>query len=198
MVFERLGLSLYDLVKRNDYKRLPLSVVKSVSRQLLEGLEFLQSINLIHTGMPHCFLLLCFLTFFLDLKLENVLFVHNTLITQQVEQDNKTHDILVPQNTRIKCMCWYSVFLFLFCVVCLVIDFGGGTYDDEDDKATIINTRQYRGPEVTLEVGWSFPSDIWSAACIIGEVRSLILFSLMCYLSRSFCRSIMAIFSFRL
>jgi serine/threonine protein kinase len=55
----------------------------------------------------------------------------------------------------------------------LVIDFGGGTYDDEDDKATIVSTRQYRGPEVTLELGWSFPSDIWSAGCIIGEVRSV-------------------------
>jgi serine/threonine protein kinase len=51
----------------------------------------------------------------------------------------------------------------------VVIDFGGATYDDER-KGSIINTRQYRGPEVTLEMGWSFPSDIWSAACIIAEL----------------------------
>ena len=50
MVFERLGLSLYDLVKRNDFKRFPLSVVRHVSKQLLEGIRFLASINLIHTG----------------------------------------------------------------------------------------------------------------------------------------------------
>lgn len=31
----------------------------------------------------------------------------------------------------------------------LVIDFGGATYDDEH-KSTIINTRQYRGPEVLI------------------------------------------------
>jgi serine/threonine protein kinase len=104
MVFERLGLSLYDLIKRNDYKRLPLTVVRSVSKQLLEGLEFLRSINLIHTGMfLSCCYSLC-VTFLVDLKLENVLFVHNTLITQQVVQDNKTYDILVPRNTRIKCI----------------------------------------------------------------------------------------------
>lgn len=59
-----------------------------------------------------------------------------------------------------------------------MIDFGGATYDDDQEKSTIINTRQYRGPEVTLELGWSFPSDIWSAACIIAEVSVQIWFYL--------------------
>lgn len=51
-----------------------------------------------------------------------------------------------------------------------VIDFGGATYDNDPQKSRIVNTRQYRGPEVTLELGWSFPSDIWSVGCIIGEI----------------------------
>lgn len=51
MVFETLGLSLYDIIKQNDYKRLPLIVVRDVSRQLLESLAFLKSMNLIHTGI---------------------------------------------------------------------------------------------------------------------------------------------------
>jgi dual-specificity kinase/CDC-like kinase len=50
-----------------------------------------------------------------------------------------------------------------------VIDFGGATYDDEK-KSTIINTRQYRGPEVILELGWSYPSDVWSVGCMIFEL----------------------------
>ena len=53
-----------------------------------------------------------------------------------------------------------------------VIDFGGATYDDDEKKSTIVNTRQYRGPEVILEIGWSFPSDIWSVGCIIAEVQN--------------------------
>jgi len=53
MVFETLGVSLYDLVKQNNYKRLPLSCVRDVSRQLLQALNFLQSINMIHTGNYH-------------------------------------------------------------------------------------------------------------------------------------------------
>jgi serine/threonine protein kinase len=50
MVFERLGLSLYDLIKKNDFKRFPLEVVKDISRQLLQAMDFLKSVNLIHTG----------------------------------------------------------------------------------------------------------------------------------------------------
>lgn len=50
-----------------------------------------------------------------------------------------------------------------------VIDFGGATYDYES-KSSIINTRQYRSPEVILGLGWSYPSDIWSAGCIIAEL----------------------------
>jgi dual-specificity kinase len=53
-----------------------------------------------------------------------------------------------------------------------VIDFGGATYDNDSEKSTIVNTRQYRGPEVTLEVGWSLPSDIWCCGCIIAELIS--------------------------
>lgn len=53
-----------------------------------------------------------------------------------------------------------------------MIDFGGATYDNDTSKSRIISTRQYRGPEVTLEIdeGWSFPSDLWSTACIVAEI----------------------------
>ena len=51
-----------------------------------------------------------------------------------------------------------------------VIDFGGATYDNES-KSTVVNTRQYRAPEVVIfGLGWSFPSDMWSAGCIVAEL----------------------------
>jgi serine/threonine protein kinase len=50
-----------------------------------------------------------------------------------------------------------------------VIDFGGATYDWEH-KSSIINTRQYRAPEVILGLGWSTPSDVWSLGCILMEL----------------------------
>lgn len=51
-----------------------------------------------------------------------------------------------------------------------MIDFGGATFDNDEHKSTIVNTRQYRGPEVILETEWSYASDMWSAGCIITEL----------------------------
>lgn len=50
-----------------------------------------------------------------------------------------------------------------------VIDFGGATFDG-DYKSSLINTRQYRAPEVILGLGWSLPSDMWSVGCILMEL----------------------------
>jgi serine/threonine protein kinase len=148
MVFETLGISLYDLVKRNDYKRLPLECVRDVARQLMQALDFLQSIQLIHTGTVHCSILSESVTIYFilahdtsslismlvlvliactankqsyltprayhstDLKLENVLFSHNTLRKERVNHGGKMCDVDVPVNTSIKCE--------LFCSQCTV------------------------------------------------------------------------------
>eukprot|EP00438_Fugacium_kawagutii_P031466 Skav222635 [mRNA] locus=scaffold10:209075:226052:+ [translate_table: standard] len=50
-----------------------------------------------------------------------------------------------------------------------LIDFGNATYESEHHSA-IINTRQYRAPEVILSVGWTERSDLWSTGCIVMEL----------------------------
>jgi len=79
-----------------------------------------------------------------DLKIENI----NLVNDRQVNFGNQR----VPESTRIK-----------------LIDFGGACYDS-DKKSSVINTRQYRAPEVILGTGWSFPSDVWSLGCILCEL----------------------------
>jgi len=84
-----------------------------------------------------------------DLKPENILLMSNKERPYRLPDGS---DQQVPASTSIK-----------------LIDFGGATYD-RDKKSTIINTRQYRAPEVILGLGWSIPSDLWSAGCIIAEL----------------------------
>ena len=135
-------------------------------RQLLTAMDFLHSHNIIHT----------------DLKLENILLVHNEVdyidkYTRKTVSSEFAYGIRSPEerpgeldyggkitvNPRVMMIPrdWQIK----------VIDFGGATYENAH-KSTIISTRQYRGPEVTLEIGWSFPSDIWSCGCIIAEIIS--------------------------
>eukprot|EP00590_Aulacoseira_subarctica_P001178 CAMPEP_0172432640 /NCGR_PEP_ID=MMETSP1064-20121228/64332_1 /TAXON_ID=202472 /ORGANISM="Aulacoseira subarctica , Strain CCAP 1002/5" /LENGTH=596 /DNA_ID=CAMNT_0013180107 /DNA_START=151 /DNA_END=1941 /DNA_ORIENTATION=- len=82
-----------------------------------------------------------------DLKPENIL-----LLSNAVKPHGKNRSTIVPASTRIK-----------------LIDFGGSCYEDER-KSSVINTRQYRAPEVILELPWSYPSDLWSLGCILAEL----------------------------
>ena len=84
-----------------------------------------------------------------DLKPENILLAHSdySTITYQGHSDYR-----VPRSLEIR-----------------LIDFGGATFET-DHHSRIINTRQYRAPEVLLGLGWSYPSDMWSVGCILCEL----------------------------
>ncbi|ORZ03873.1 kinase-like domain-containing protein [Syncephalastrum racemosum] len=49
-----------------------------------------------------------------------------------------------------------------------LIDFGSATFESEY-HSTVVSTRHYRAPEIILGIGWSFPCDIWSVACVLVE-----------------------------
>ncbi|KAJ6839298.1 serine/threonine-protein kinase AFC2 isoform X1 [Iris pallida] len=59
IVFEKLGSSLYDYLRKNSYRPFPIDLVRELGRQLLESVAFMHDLRLIHT----------------DLKPENILFV---------------------------------------------------------------------------------------------------------------------------
>lgn len=60
-----------------------------------------------------------------------------------------------------------------------IIDFGNAVIDDER-YINVINTRQYRSPEVILEsCNWNKSNDVWAIGCIIIELlRGSLLFSI--------------------
>jgi hypothetical protein len=141
MVFEPLGMSLYDYVKANSYRPLPLYCVQAFADQLTRAVAFLHAMHVVHT----------------DLKLENVLLASRARLAPVTKmtaaRDGRT--VLAPPSTDIK-----------------LIDFGGATHDGPAAGAHrgLINTRQYRSPEVILGMPWSCPSDVWSLGCILVEL----------------------------
>ncbi|XP_010912940.1 serine/threonine-protein kinase AFC2-like isoform X1 [Elaeis guineensis] len=144
IVFEKLGPSLYDFLRKNGFRSFPIDLVRDLAGQLLECVAFMHDLRLIHT----------------DLKPENILLVSPEYIkvpdykvSISPPKDGSFFRLL-PKSSAIK-----------------VIDFGSTTYDHQDHRY-VVSTRHYRAPEVILGLGWSYPCDIWSIGCIIVELCS--------------------------
>ncbi|MEW5320462.1 MAG: hypothetical protein WDW38_011533 [Sanguina aurantia] len=58
-VFEKLGLSLFDFLRKNNYQPFTIDIVQDFARQLLEAVDYMHELRLVHT----------------DLKPENILLV---------------------------------------------------------------------------------------------------------------------------
>ena len=92
-----------------------------------------------------------------------------------------THTDLKPENILLEDESYYEVpsnnherrrnkYYLPKCKKIRIIDFGGATKYNEY-HSSIINTRQYRSPEVILQsIPWSEISDVWSIGCIISEL----------------------------
>eukprot|EP00261_Vitis_vinifera_P034226 XP_019075469.1 PREDICTED: serine/threonine-protein kinase AFC2 isoform X2 [Vitis vinifera] len=144
IVFEMLGPSLYDFLRKNNYRSFPVDLVREIGRQLLECVAFMHDLHLIHT----------------DLKPENILFVSpeyvkvsDYKVTTRSPKDGICYKKL-PRSSAIK-----------------VIDFGSTAFECQD-HSYIVSTRHYRAPEVILGLGWSYPCDMWSVGCILVELCS--------------------------
>lgn len=85
LVFDVLGSSLLRLVKRFNYKGAPISIVRTLSRRILEGLHYLHSdVGIIHT----------------DLKPENVLFEIPDDMLSEIERQAAMFGQIVQEKRR--------------------------------------------------------------------------------------------------
>ncbi|XP_665263.1 serine/threonine kinase-1 [Cryptosporidium hominis TU502] len=91
-----------------------------------------------------------------DLKLENILFTDNNYIWVNAPRHPGAL-IRRPVRPEIR-----------------LIDFGAATYE-HDYHGSVINTRQYRAPEVILDLGWDMSSDMWGFGCILMELYTGVL-----------------------
>lgn len=75
-----------------------------------------------------------------------------------IHTDLKLPNVLLEMDTR-------------DCTRIKVIDFGGTRRTSTGRRhKSLVQTRQYRAPEVLLESGWSFPADLWSIGCMLLEL----------------------------
>eukprot|EP01133_Synstelium_polycarpum_P003695 gene3695-4257_t len=171
MVFEVLGNNLLDLIKHYRYRGIPLTLVRSIMKQVLVGLDHLHTrCSIIHT----------------DLKPENVLLRHKF----DVDADDYTWGHTYESTNRISSITINKDTVFIngesFIVApkdetqmlsktnypeVQIVDLGNACWIDRhftDD----IQTRQYRSPEAIVRMKWSTPVDIWSAACMAFELAT--------------------------
>ncbi|KAJ7977071.1 Serine/threonine protein kinase [Quillaja saponaria] len=144
IVFEKLGPSLYDFLRKNSYRSFPIDLVRELARQLLESVAFMHDLRLIHT----------------DLKPENILLISAEYVKvpdyKFLARSTKDGSYFknLPKSSAIK-----------------LIDFGSTTFEHQD-HSYVVSTRHYRAPEVILGLGWNYPCDLWSVGCILVELCS--------------------------
>ncbi|XP_030464754.1 serine/threonine-protein kinase AFC3 [Syzygium oleosum] len=107
IVFEKLGPSLYDILKRNRYHPFPVDLVREFGRQLLESVAYMHDLRLIHT----------------DLKPENILLESSESV--KIPNLKRTNSgamqyRCLPKSSAIK-----------------VIDFGSTAYDNQNHSSIV-------------------------------------------------------------
>lgn len=90
-----------------------------------------------------------------DLKPENILFVNDAYeVRYPANKSNKSKQYIAVKDPTIR-----------------LIDFGSATFEHEH-HSQVVSTRHYRAIEVILELGWSYPCDVWSIGCTMFELYS--------------------------
>ncbi|WEW54608.1 serine threonine protein kinase CMGC group [Emydomyces testavorans] len=144
IVTDLLGQSVFDFLKGNGFVPFPSSQIQNFARQLFTSVAFLHDVNLIHT----------------DLKPENILLVDNTYQTFTYNRTIPSSSHTINRTARQRRVLLDSEIR--------LIDFGSATFNDEY-HSSVVSTRHYRAPEIILNLGWSYPCDIWSIGCILVE-----------------------------
>ncbi|XP_075498343.1 uncharacterized protein LOC142536846 [Primulina tabacum] len=189
MVLEFLGDSLLRLIKYNRYKGLEFNKVREICKCILTSLDYLhRELGVIHTDLkPENILLYSTIN-----PSKDPIRSGKTPILERPEGNPNGGVIINTIEKKLKQRARRAVARITerrasvggvgvmpkparslegIDVRCKVVDFGNACWADKP-IAEEIQTRQYRAPEVILQCGYSFPTDMWSFACIAFELAT--------------------------
>lgn len=141
IVFELLGLNLYEHLKLRFFQGLELDTVRAIASQLVATLRVLETERVIHC----------------DLKPENILIKppSSSSSSSLGGSQRLVHATTAHAHMRVTDVC--------------LIDFGSSCVESAA-VFTYIQSRFYRSPEVILGVPYSTAIDMWSLGCILAEL----------------------------
>ncbi|KAH3901656.1 uncharacterized protein SCODWIG_01410 [Saccharomycodes ludwigii] len=148
IVSDLAGKSVYDFMSSNGVGRFCGSHVQAMARQIIRSTCFLHDLNIVHT----------------DIKPENTLLVDDKHYWE-VQLPNP----VVKKLSKRRFEASLGKRKILYNPEIKIIDFGSAVFNNEFHP-DVVSTRHYRAPEIILGLGWSFPCDIWSIACVLVEL----------------------------
>lgn len=157
LAFELLGLNLYEVLKRRQFRGLSIRVVQSLVRQAMAGVKKLSQHSIVHC----------------DLKPENILLVDNQTINSIInvdeysdqdenERSEESHEKLRKAKAETHSHKFEEQYIKL-------IDFGSACFEGQTAH-TYIQSRFYRSPEVLVGLPYDSAIDMWSLGCVAAEL----------------------------
>ena len=184
MVFDMLGPSLYETMLRNRSAPFHIAEIRRYIQQILENLAYMHSLGIVHT----------------DVKPENLLHTNSGYVTKETVEpgmdeqgsggrsgcgsrgcntmsnsieENAAEEVANGQPAKKKARSTiYRKPLAMYLPSdgkIIMCDFGSAAFEDGVHAKTV-STRNYRAPEIILQIGWSVEVDLWSVGCLIMEM----------------------------